>query len=74
VHRASASDAFGRRDGGATVASPGDTSALVGRESLLPELAIIVGSAHPALGAEIARLLGAAALPVALERFADGEL
>lgn len=44
------------------------------RESQGPELAVIAGSAHPALASEIARALGAPELPVAIERFPDGEL
>jgi ribose-phosphate pyrophosphokinase len=37
-------------------------------------LAIIPGSAHPAMAAEIARLVTAPLVPVHLERFPDGEL
>lgn len=37
-------------------------------------VAVIPGSAHPAMAADIARILGAPLVPVHLERFPDGEL
>lgn len=38
------------------------------------DIAIVPGSAHPALAAEVARILDAPVVPVELERFPDGEL
>ena len=40
----------------------------------MPDVAIVPGSAHPALAAEVARILDAPVVPVAPERFPDGEL
>lgn len=45
----------------------------MGRHSV-PDIAIVPGSAHPALAADIARILDAPVVPVDLERFPDGEL
>jgi ribose-phosphate pyrophosphokinase len=38
------------------------------------DIAIVPGSAHPALAADVARILDAPVVPVDLERFPDGEL
>lgn len=40
----------------------------------LSDIAIVPGSAHPALAASLARILAAPLVPVDLERFPDGEL
>jgi ribose-phosphate pyrophosphokinase len=40
----------------------------------MSDVAIVPGSAHPALAADVARILDAPVVPVELERFPDGEL
>lgn len=40
----------------------------------MSDIAIVPGSAHPALAADVARILDAPVVPVELERFPDGEL
>jgi ribose-phosphate pyrophosphokinase len=40
----------------------------------MSDVAIVPGSAHPALAADVARILDASVVPVELERFPDGEL
>lgn len=53
---------------------PGPTLATTMENTPSPDLVIVPGSAHPALAAEIGRVLGATSLIVELERFPDGEL
>jgi ribose-phosphate pyrophosphokinase len=38
-----------------------------------PEIALVIGDAHPELGQEIGRLAGATIIPAAVSAFADGE-